>query len=276
MSDDEVLNQKQIETVWRTYLLYGDHEPALKAPWYTSKRLRPFIRLLPSDPRCKMCYYPFSGFGGGLMKHMFGIEPSHMNPHLCNLCEQFSSKHPGGAEVELSILFADVRGSTTMAENMKPAEFSRLIARFFRATTKVLYERGALVEKLAGDGITAFFTPGFSGDVHALCAVESAREIIKVVAHQGPEEPALPVGIGVHTGVAFVGSIKSESGAAEIAVLGDAANIGARLASLAGIGEILASRAAALAAGLEPGGYETRRLTLKGRSEPVEAWVLHG
>lgn len=274
MSADKENDQNRADELWRLFLTKGDHDPSLNAPWYTSTRLRPLIRRLPSDPRCKMCYYPFSGLGGRLSKHLLGIGQSNMNPNLCNICEEFGRKYPGGAEVELSILFADVRGSTTLAEKMTPSEFSRLISRFFNATTRALYDQGALIEKLIGDGITAFFTPGFSGLSHAQHAVQAARDIIKATAPRSASEPPLPVGIGVHTGVAYVGSITSESGSSSIAVLGDTANIGARLASLALAGEIFISQSTAKAAGLEPAGYEIRQVSLKGRSEPVEVWVL--
>lgn len=209
-----------------------------------------------------------------MVRHAFGIRPSRLNPHLCNQCEQFAEKYKGGAEIELSILFADVRGSTGLAEKMKPIEFSQLINRFYHAASKVLFDTGALVEKLIGDAVTGFYTPGFSGPNHARVAIEAASEILKVTGHNAPPDPWISVGIGVHTGIAYVGSVNADSGVTDIAVLGDTANTGARLASLAGGGEIYISEASARAAGLEESSVEIRRLDLKGRSEPVEVWVL--
>jgi adenylate cyclase len=57
--------------------------------------------------------------------------PSPLNRRLCKWCMRGVYKHPGGAEVEISMLFADVRGSTTIAERLPPEEYSRLIARFY-------------------------------------------------------------------------------------------------------------------------------------------------
>jgi adenylate cyclase len=264
----------EIEEAWRVYLMTGRPPEHIHVPWFASSRLRPFYRRLPSEPRCRLCYYPFDGVGGAMMRHLFGIEPSRLNPQICNNCEQFAKEHGGGAEVELSILFADVRGSTRLAETMKPTEFSRLINRFYNAAAKVLFDTGALVEKLIGDAVTGFYTSGFVGQDHARVSIDAAREILKATGHQAPSGPWVPVGIGVHTGVAYVGAVHSDSGVTDIAVLGDTANTGARLASLAGPGEIFVSQAAASAAGLEADGLEIRRLSLKGRSEPVDVWVL--
>ena len=208
------------------------------------------------------------------MRHFFGIVPSKLNPHLCNSCEQFAEEYRGGAEIELTILFADVRGSTSLAEKMKSKEFSQLINRFYNAATKILFDTGALVEKLIGDEVTGFYTPGFSGPNHARVAIEAAQAILAATGHHLPSGPWIPVGIGIHTGLAYVGSVSSDSGVTNIAVLGDTANTGARLASSAGAGEIYISQAAGVAAGLDPSGMDVRRLELKGRSEPVDVWVM--
>jgi adenylate cyclase len=167
-----------------------------------------------------------------------------------------------------------VRGSTGLAEKMNATEFSRLINRFYSATTKVLFDTGALVEKLIGDQVTGFYTPGFVGPEHARIAIQAAQSILRATGHGRPSGPWIPVGIGVHTGIAYVGAVQADSGVSDVAVLGDTANTGARIASQAGPGEILASRAAAEAAGLEASGSEIRHLDLRGRGEPVDVWVL--
>jgi adenylate cyclase len=264
----------EITEVWRYYLTKGEVPDFLKAPWYTSKRLKSLYFHLPAEPRCRTCYYPFEGIGGSLMRRIFGIKPSKLNPHICNICDKFLEHHPGGTEIELTILFADVRGSTKMAETMSPGEFSKLINRFYQSATRVLFESGALVEKVAGDAVTAFFTEGFSRIDPAKDAIEAAHEIIKATGHHHADGPWIPVGIGIHSGIAYVGSLRSDSGAYDIGVLGDTANTGARLSGLAGVGEILVSEATAARAGINADGVEVRKLALKGRSEPIEAWVL--
>jgi adenylate cyclase len=256
------------EEIWRTYMMTGRPPEEMRAPWFRSKRLRPLIRRLPASPRCRMCYYPFQGAGGSLARHLLGIAPSRLNPQLCNQCEALAQEHPGGAEIETTLLFADIRGSTALAENMSPAEFSRLINRFYETTSRVLFDANALIEKLIGDEVTGFFVPGFAGPNHARVAIRAAQDILDVTRSW------VPVGVGVHWGSAFIGSVRSDGGVADIVVLGDPANVAARLASQAGPGEVLVSEAARLAAGLPPDGLEPRRLQLKGRTEPVDAWVI--
>jgi adenylate cyclase len=197
-----------------------------------------------------------------------------MNPHLCNVCENFANKYQGGAEIELSMLFADVRGSTALAEKMTPTDFSKLIDRFYRVSTRKLYHANALVEKLIGDEVTGLFVPGFAGPNHAGVAIKAAKSILHETGHADPSGPWLPVGIGVHTGTAFVGSVSAEGGQTEITALGDAVNTAARLASLAGPGEVILSDESRLMSGLSTDNLESRKLELKGRSEPVDAWVI--
>lgn len=275
MPGHQKLSPEQIEEVWRTYLTTGEVPDYLDGPWYRAKRFRPIYGHLPDAPRCRLCLFPFKGVGGTIVRQFFGVVPSRLNPQVCNQCEEFAESYRGGAEVELSILFADVRGSTTLAESMSPTEFSRLINRFYSAATKVLFNSGALVEKLIGDAVTGFFTPGFPGPDHARSAVRAAQSILRATGHNQPSGPWIPVGIGVHTGTAYVGAINSDSGVTDIAVLGDAANIGARLAAQAAGGEIHISQATARAAGLDSAGFKIQQQELKGRSEPVEVWVLN-
>jgi adenylate cyclase len=274
MAVEGKFDQETIQKVWQEYLATGDVPDFVSAPWFSSKRLRPFFLRIPAEPRCKTCFYPFKGLGGKVMRSFFGISPSKMNPHICNLCENFLNEFSGGIEADLTILFADVRGSTSLAEKMNPTQFSQLINRFYNVTSKVLFESDALVEKLIGDAVTAFFTPGFGGENHALAAIGAAKKILKETGHGNSSKAWIPLGIGIHTGRAFVGSVSSELGANEFAVLGDTANTGARLASIAGPGEIMISQETAKAAGLDAQGKNVRQVELKGRQEPVEVWVL--
>jgi adenylate cyclase len=270
---DQFTDDPVAEEVWRSYMTTGKLPDYAHPVWYENKYLRPFVRLLPSDPRCRWCYYPFHGIGGRLSRILLGVTPSKLNPQLCNMCERTANKFPGGTEIEVSVLFADVRGSTTIAEKMSPAEFSHLIDSFYKATTRVLFKKRAFVEKLIGDEVTGFFVPGFAGKTHARYAVEAGEEILRATGHDSPDGPWIPVGVGVHTGVSFVGAVSSEGGGADIAVLGDTPNTGARLASHATTGEIVMSNATRVSAGIGTDGMEPRHLKLKGRTEEMDVWV---
>ncbi len=266
------LNPKEIEQIWRENLTRG-LTPHYWGP-ISFHDFRSIMKRLPKNPRCRICGVPFSGVGGNLVRLALGRERSSLNPRLCNICEQFARQYQGGAEVEISMLFADVRGSTSLAEGMAPLEFSRLIDRFYRAATDILIEADAWIEKLIGDEVTGLFIPGFTGPQHARIAVESAQSILKATGHSDPAGPWIPVGVGVHTGIAYVGAVGKEGGIIEITALGDAVNTAARLASHAGPGEVLISERAWEAAGLDAKEVETRRLQLKGRSEPVKVHVI--
>jgi adenylate cyclase len=117
------------------------------------------------------------------------------------------------------------------------------------------------------------FAPPFAGSAHAQRAIEAARRLLAETGHETPSGPWAPIGVGVHTGLAFVGSV-GEGGVTDFTALGDSVNTAARLASAAAAGEVLVSRAAAMAAGLSDGSFEQRHLELRGRSEPVDVLVL--
>ncbi|HLF75032.1 MAG TPA: adenylate/guanylate cyclase domain-containing protein [Anaerolineales bacterium] len=255
-----------VEELWRKYLTTGEFEK--------ERRQRHFLGLLPGAPRCKNCLAPFKGAGSPLVRFVYGKRPSNLNPQLCNVCEEFAHQFQGGAEIELSLLFADVRGSTPLAERMSPKDFGRLINRFYNAATQVMIKTDAFIDKITGDQVAAMYVPGFAGPQHARRAVEAAQMILRATGHDRPEGPWIPLGVGVHTGTAFVGSVGSEEGTSDITVLGDPANTAARLSSSARQGEILISDAAYIAAGLSLEGLETRYLELKGKSERVMVHVL--
>lgn len=254
-------------------------EPTLEEQWYqmltegepVPRRLYHLHGLLPSDPRCKMCGSPFKGWGGFIM-HLLGRDQSRYNPRFCEKCKVF--EHPGGAEVVLTMLFADVRGSTTLAEQMNAREFSNLINRFYKVATHVLIQTDALVDRLIGDEAIGLYLPGFAGPEHPRRAIEAAQELLRLTGHQHAKGPWLPVGISVHTGPAFVGVVGGDESPVDFTALGDHVNIAARLASQAGAGEVLISEAAYSASAMELEDLEHRQLDLKGKSEPIRVRIL--
>jgi len=259
---------------WRTYLTTGNLMKGHPMIWFERPFFRPFFRALPTEPRCQICYIPFGGVGGFLSRRLLDVKPSQLNPHMCNLCERFAERFLGGVEMEVSILFADIRGSTPLAEKLPAIEYSRLIRRFYQAGTKALYANNALIEKFIGDGLTAFFIPAFAGHNHAHAAIEAGKAILRATGHVKGQKPWIPVGVGVNTGIAYIGSMKMEGGRTDITILGDTVNTAARICSEAAAGELLVSRNAQAAAGLAFDGHELRTLNLKGKQEKVDAWVV--
>ena len=275
MEEQDTPRNQLIKKVWHTFLTTGEIIKEVDPPWYERKAFRPILKRLPSSPRCDVCYIPFSGVGGTISRMFWNVEPSKMNPHLCNNCERFARKFNGGIELEISMLFVDVRGSVTLAETMPLGEYRKLISRFYRAATEEFYKSYGFVEKLIGDEVAGYFVPGFAGENHAKVAIETGKRILKALGYGNSSTPWLPAGIGINTGVAYVGSVNLESSEAmDIAMLGDSVNITARLTAQAGPGEILISNSSLEASGLKTDGLESRNLKLKGKSEEVLAWVM--
>jgi adenylate cyclase len=272
--NEEKTQDEFIRNLWHTYLTTGDFPDHFHTTWFERRMFRPLVRALPKSPRCDICYIPFEGLGGRFFKGFYNVERSKMNPHLCNLCENFAAQYHGGVELEISMLFVDVRGSVTMAEKTPLAEYSKLMNRFYHAATEEFYRSHGFVEKLIGDEVAGFFVPGFAGTDHARVAIDTGKRIMKAMGYGGPSRPWIPAGIGINTGIVYVGSVNTEGGVVDIAMLGDAVNTTARLTSLAGAGEILISESTRSAAGLRTDGMELRSLKLKGKSRKVDAWAL--
>ena len=231
-------------------------------------RQRRFFRHLPADPRCKACNAPF-GLPGSLLSRAMRRQPWSKNPRFCARCYVFLKENAiGGAEVEVTMLFADVRGSTGLAEELGATEFTRRINRFYRVASGALISTDGLVDKFVGDGVVGLYVPGFSGQQHAAQAITAGRMIARTASH------GLPVGVGVHTGIAFVGAVGDGGEVDDFTALGDNVNIAARLGSEAGPGEVIVSAVTADAANLQTGALERRRLTLKGRTEPVDVLIV--
>jgi adenylate cyclase len=200
---------------------------------------------------------------------VYGKTQSDLNPNFCNLCDEASRRFPGGAEVAMSMLFADVRNSTELSEQMSPTEFSRLINRFYSEATQIISEADGLVEKLAGDAVAAFWGAGFAGPQYVQRTIQVAQRLQRRMQRAG-----IPVGIGVHAGVAYFGAFGVAEELVNIAAIGDEVNLAARLASQAAAGEVIVSEQALARADMAGGEWELRRLELKGISQPVAARVI--
>jgi len=256
-----------------------EHDPVQSETWLRVlsgdlgqlKYFRAVLGRIPAGPRCKLCAAPLKPPGSVVLRP-FGFGPSRLNRRLCRACFRSVDKKPGGAELEISLLFADVRGSTTLAEHIPAQEFSQLISRFYGTAARVVDKWDGIVDKFVGDEVVALFVPGFAGEAHAARAIEAARELLHETGNSDGAEPWIPLGAGVHTGVAYVGRV-GEGDACDFTAVGDAVNTTARLASSAGTGEILVSRAAADASGLDASDLEMRTLELRGRDESVDAVV---
>jgi len=174
-------------------------------------------------------------------------------------------------EVDATILFSDIRGFSTLAEQMSPKEVAALLARHLAAMAEVVLEHGGMIDKFAGDAVMAVFGVPDPQPDHAdralRCALAMQRRQEELNAES---ELPLDMGIGVNTGVVVAGTVGG-GGRLEYTVVGDAVNVAQRLQSAAGAGEIIAAASTVAAApgiASEPAGAQE----VKGRRETVEVY----
>jgi adenylate cyclase len=233
-------------------------------------RARTFTRLmrrLPNDPRCAICRAPYGGLGGRLMGRL-GFAPSRKNPRLCSAC--FEKAPMGGIEMAVGVLFADVRGFTSLAERQAPDAVATLLNRFYATAVEILCEH-AIIDKLVGDQVMALYLPRVFPGEPARHMLADAQALL-IAAGYGDGRPWVQLGVGLDFGTAYVGNVGSGE-VKDFTAIGDVVNTAARLQAAAASGEIVCSRRVHDRAGEHTVGTELRELALKGKSEPEIAIV---
>jgi class 3 adenylate cyclase len=178
----------------------------------------------------------------------------------------------GGEVAEVTVLFADLRGFTAASERIAPGDAVRLLNRYFALALPIVEAEGGTPIQLAGDEVMAIFNAPERHADHALRAARAALEIQRQVeAEVGSEQPRF--GIGIYTGPALVGNIGSES-YFNFTAIGDTTNLAARLTTEAAAGEVVLGPATANAVRAVARLTARGGLRVKGRREPVEAFVL--
>lgn len=232
-------------------------------------------QMLPGSPRCHLCYAPMGGIGGWVMRFA-KLHPSARNPNYCNACDGFLEAFPGGADVELSMLFCDLRGSVELSSKMTPRDFTQLIMRMRAIVLEKLWKHDGFVLQFQGDSVIGVWPPGFAGPDHAQKAVAAAKDIAHALAEERAKEQEIPAGIGVHTDTVYLCTVASANGALqEISAFGEGVNLAARLSAVAGAGEVFLSEAVIAAAGLGEQGISVQDYTLKGIDRHVRAARLN-
>jgi len=227
------------------------------------------MQRLPSDPRCRLCNAPFGGVGGRVMSR-FGFGPSRKNPTLCNTC--FEKAPMGGVEMEIGVLFADVRGFTSLAEDMAPDGVAKLLNRFYGAASEVL-SRSAIIDKLVGDEVMALYVPQlFRGDGWQDDMLDDARSLLAAVGY-GASEPWLALGVGLDIGPAYVGNVGAGD-VKDFTALGDVVNTAARLQGEAKPGQIVISERLFGRLSDAPADARPVSLVLKGKRDSEPARVV--
>jgi adenylate cyclase len=239
---------------WEKLLIDG-YEPL--------KRAQRIYRRLPHDPRCKLCLSPFAGIGGKLCA-LAGRKPSRKNPNLCTAC--FNNLPSGGIELDIAVVFADVRGSTAIGEQSSATAFADRLNRFYATATNVLIKHDGLVDKLIGDEVMALFIPGISGPEYRRVAALAALDLAAAIRD-------MPIGVAANAGIAFVGNVGSGT-VLDFTALGDAVNLGARMQSHAAPGEVVLSAELYELVAADYPGARSELVDMRGRDVPVPVAVL--
>jgi adenylate cyclase len=243
-----------------------------EAPMAIMPRLgRRFFALIPSPWRCKFCNAPFRGPSSGAVRRL-GWAPSRKNPNVCARCME--SAPEGGAVVPISVLFADVRGYSTLTERTSSVEVTVLLNRFYAAAASALLAHEAVLGQIAGDEVMALFVPGFAGAGYPRRAVDGARSLLRAMGYGTTEGNWLDVGVGICSGEEFCGNVGG-GGFKDFTALGDVTNTAARLQAETKGGEIMLCATTYRAAVDSCAGAEPRQLSLKGKAEPVEGYLIH-
>ncbi len=188
----------------------------------------------------------------------------------------------GGVNQEVTVMFADIRGFTTMSETMEPGRVVEILNEYFTRVTDVIFDNGGTLDKYIGDAVMAVFGAPISKGNDAAAAVNSAiqiqRLLIELNRDAGARDwPELRVGIGINTGNAIAGNIGSPR-RLDYTVVGDAVNTAQRLMTNAAGGQILISESTAKKLGKTGKTIDLERLPelkVKGRSEAVPVFRVN-
>jgi class 3 adenylate cyclase/DNA-binding NarL/FixJ family response regulator len=190
--------------------------------------------------------------------------------------ERLASGDMTQEELEVSVLFSDIRGFSTIAERLSARDIAEIVGRHLGAMAEVVSEHGGTIDKFQGDAVMAVFGAPEPLSDHAeralRCAIAMQRRQTELNAQGWGTEAVeiLAIGVGVNTGTVVAGAVGG-GGRLEYTVIGDAVNVAQRLQSEAEGGEIVASASTIAAAdGIASEPIGPRQV--KGREEPVEVF----
>ncbi len=188
------------------------------------------------------------------------------------LIAQSSGLGLGGETRHVTMLFCDIRGFTSLTENMPPAEVIELLNEHMTALTEVAYEHGGIVDKFVGDLIMVLFGAPVSTGSDAVRAVQCALSMLQVRRKlNGTSRHSLEMGIGIATGPVVAGCMGSDQ-RLSYTVLGHRVNLASRLCSIAQAGEIVMDAETHAEARDLIKAEPMQPMQLKGISEPVHPW----
>jgi class 3 adenylate cyclase len=177
---------------------------------------------------------------------------------------------------EASILFADLQGFTSFSERTSPPQVAAMLNTYFGRLVPLLERSGGVVHQIVGDAVMVIFNQHGDQPDHAVRAARAALELQSAAADLAEAHPEWPrFRVGVNSGEVLAGLVGGPSGHRKHGVVGDTVNLAARLEAQAPVSKVVVG--AETAAALPPGAILERlpALKVKGKEEPVEAYVLH-
>lgn len=212
---------------------------------------------------------------------LIGVKPSRMHPNLCTICESMFTKVKKNKQIEIdaTVMFADLRGYTSLSEQADPSVIARLLDLFYDKCAPAIWKRDGIVNKMIGDAVLSVFNFPMEREDHVRQAVLAAIEIqrkcrdmqAELAALSGTDSP-VTIGIGIHTGTASIG----EFGTAykDFTIIGSVVNKASRIQGAARSGEILVSDDAYRSIRADYPDLPSREYTLKGIDSPVVAYAI--
>ncbi|NTU78448.1 MAG: GAF domain-containing protein, partial [Chloroflexales bacterium] len=182
----------------------------------------------------------------------------------------------GGATRTISVMFADLRGFTSLSERLSPPDLVRLLNRYYGAASMAVLEQGGTIDKFMGDAMMALFNAPAQQPDHALRACRAALAMQRAIAPIAAEAPDMPrFGIGVNTGEALVGNIGSEA-VRNFTAIGDTVNLASRLQTRAEGGQVLINASTYAQVRDHVEARPLGKIQVKGKAEEVEVLLLLG
>ena len=203
---------------------------------------------------------------------LFGIRPSRMNPNTCTICELMFTKVMKARKITIdaTILFADLRGYTSLSQSQSSEAVSGLLDAFYDECANAIWEHDGLLNKTIGDAVMAIFNFPIRQDDHPRLAVLVAQDIQRrwsamretLGAELGLARAELGVGIGIHCGELSFGEFGRSH--RDLTAIGTVVNLASRAQSAAAAGEILVTQAVYERAQSELAGSRPQQRALKG------------
>jgi adenylate cyclase len=212
---------------------------------------------------------------------LFGIRPSRMNPNTCTICELMFTRVMRARKITIdaTILFADLRGYTSLSQSQSPDAMSGLLDAFYDECADAIWEHDGLLNKTIGDAVMAIFNFPIPQPDHARQAVLAARAIQAgwrarreaLLPALGPADAALGVGVGIHCGELSFGEFGRSH--RDLTAIGTVVNLAARAQAAAAAGEILVTPAVHARVAPELAGSGGRDFQLKGIEAPTTLYA---